>query len=154
MINARTTIGAVAVAAVVATAMVVGDHAGGSDPAPPAAAAPSARIVTDAEFCTAFQALADAQEAQLTAASPDTVAGLKAAASAVADLTPGTALPDQARAGVDYVVTAFLSLPDDATAQDVVESDDSASVADDAHAAALAAYLSSTCQAGGLSQAS
>ena len=148
-------------ALVVAAVLAVGERDDASTPGtstatgtPTGTATPeAARIVTPAEFCTGFDALAVAQETYLHSASPQSLADLKVAASTVADLAVGTALADDVRAGVDYVVTAFLSLADDATAQDLVESDDAASLRDTADADALAAYLANECGAGGLSQA-
>ncbi len=144
-----------AVAAVVATALSVGDHDDSpSDPsgrqgrAPqqaPQQAAP--RIVPAQEFCDGFGALAAAREAQLGAASPEAVQDLKDAADQVSDLAVGTAMPDTARAGVDYVVAAFRRLPLDASAQDVVEADDAATLTDDAHAEALSAWIAESCRA-------
>jgi hypothetical protein len=158
-VRPRALVAPAAVVAVVAAALLVGDRGSDDDEGGTAAGAddPSSapvRLVTDDEFCAAFGELAAAQEAQLAAASPAAVSRLKDASTAVADLAPGTAMSEDAQAGVDFVVGAFLGLPDDATAQDVVEADDAATLTDDAHAQALAAYLAEACGPGGLSSAS
>lgn len=147
------------VSAVVVAALAIGDH--GSDPAAadPAPASgegtgsTAPRIVSAEEFCEGFGTLAAAQETQLVAASPQAVADLKAAAATLRDLAAQTAMSDIEKAGVAYVVTAFLSLDDDATAQDVVAADDSATVTDEAHAQALAAYVGENCRRPAMSAA-
>lgn len=143
------------VSAVVVTALVVGDH--GSDRAGPdpttSTSTPRPRIVSAEEFCEGFGTLAAAQETQMVAASPQAVADLKAAATTLRDLAAQTVMSDTEQAGVTYVVTAFLSLDDDATAQDVVTADDSATVTDQAHAQALAAYVGENCRRPAMSEA-
>lgn len=148
--NPRLVLAPLAVSAVVLAALVVGDgtpaEPSGQDDAPSSAATSEApRAVTAAEFCSAFGALAVAQDAQLDAASPEAVADLKAAAAQVGALAPGITMSADARAGVEFVVATFTGLPDDATAQDVVESDDGATLRDDADAQALAAFLGESC---------
>lgn len=149
--NRRLALAPVAVGAVVVAAFLAGDGgastgpSGGADDAPSPPATSEPRVVTAAEFCSAFGALAVAQDAQLSAASPEAVADLKAAAAQVGELAPGTTMSGEALAGVEFVVATFTGLPDDATAQDVIESDDEASLRDDADAKALAAYLGESC---------
>jgi hypothetical protein len=137
----------VAATGVVAAAFLVGDHAGGSPtgagPGQPATS--SARVVPADEFCVAFRTVADTRAAVLEAPSTQAVASLKAAVADLRDLAGGAEMTDSARQGVAYVVTALLALPDDATAQDVVDADGGATLADDAHADALADYVSAQC---------
>jgi hypothetical protein len=124
-----------------------------SDPATPSESAPP-RLVTETEFCDGFGRLANARATHLRNPAPATVVEMKDAAAAVGELASGTTMSPEAQAGVDYLVEAFASLPDDATPQDVVEVDDLATVVDDANAQALAAFIGDACGSTGLSQAS
>lgn len=144
----RLVVAPLAVAAVVGTAFLVTDSGGDpSDAARSGDGSPSATpTVSTQDFCDGFGELAAAQQAVLTSATPAGVRGLKDAARTVGDLAGGTSMSAQAKAGVDYVVTAISSLDDDATAQDLVASDDAATLKDDAYAEALATFLSEECR--------
>lgn len=137
-----------AVAAVVAAVLVTGDL-GGQDATDPGAAAPSTTstgsTVSDEEFCAGFEALATARQLLLDAPSPAAVRALQDAARSTGELAAGTEMPPAAKDGVDYVVAAFLGLDEDATAEDLVESDEAATLRDDANADALLAHLSDSC---------
>lgn len=161
----------VALVAVVAGVLVLGgqdevgpsaDGPGGTttataaDPAGPSESSESSapRLVTETEFCDGFGRLANARATHLRNPAPATVAEMKAAAAAVGELASGTTMSVEAQAGVDYLVEAFASLPDDATPQDVVDVDDLATVVDDANAQALASFIGDACGSTGPSQVS
>lgn len=144
-VRSRAVVAPLALVAVVAGAFVARGH---DTTPPPDAEEPPAAVTVD-EFCDGFNDLADAQDAHLGAASTATVAGLKASAERVVELATGTSvMSDDARAGVAYVARVFLALPDDATAQDVVDSDETATVADERHADALAEFVTANCVRG------
>lgn len=114
---------------------------------------PRQRLVTESEFCAGFAQLVEAQRTHLRGASTRTAQRLKAAARHTGDLLAGTAMPGPPRAGLVDVLTAYLSLPDDASAQDLVEVDDTATEREVRHASALDAWLAATCGDIGLSEA-
>ncbi|MEO9322884.1 hypothetical protein ABFT23_05295 [Nocardioides sp. C4-1] len=145
-VRARSLVAPLAVVAVVGVALLARGH----DADPPAGAGgPPAAVVTTDEFCAGFDDLADAQDAHLSAASPQTVSDLRASADRVVDLAADTAeMSDDARAGVAYVARVFLGLADDASAQDLVESGGTATVADERHADALAEFVTANCVRG------
>lgn len=147
--NSRRVIPAALLAAVIGATFTVGSL--NDDPEPDVDE--QAQLVTDEMFCDGFRRLATAQRDHLEDASSASTADLKDAAREFASLVDGTAMPDDARSAAVFIVTAFLSLEDDATAQDLVEADDAASLTDDRNADALIVWLGNTCGSRGLSQA-
>lgn len=115
-----------------------------SAPQPPAAAAP--RPVTVADFCAGFDKLSQAYAAFVASPSPDATATLRARARATADLARGVEMDDRARAGLVFVVTAFLDLDDQAAGEDLQAADVAATLQDDANADALVGFLGANCQ--------
>ncbi|MFB9314585.1 hypothetical protein [Nocardioides plantarum] len=139
-----------AVVAVVGAALLVRHDGGtpGGDAAPTTTTAPSTSstpTVTAERFCDGFGALAQARQDLLVAASPAGVRALHEAAAQVDRLATGTALPADARAGIDFVVAALLDLDEDTTAAEVMAADQRASLRDESHAEALSAYIVEHC---------
>ena len=145
-----------AVVAVVGVALVLGpDHDGGGDDggdgrgdggdARATPTTPATPTVTAQEFCDGFGSLAQARQDLLAGASPAGVRALHEAATEVDRLAAGTAMPDDAQAGVDFVVTALLGLDEDTTAEELVAADERTSLRDESHAEALSTYIADQC---------
>jgi hypothetical protein len=142
----------VAVLAVVGAAFVVGDREpvtnpdpGAGSPSSASSGTPAPRIVSGEEFCAGFGSLVAAREKHLAAPAPETVQGIRAAVRELDELSAGAALSESARGGVEFLVEVMGGLPDDATAQDVVEADDIVDRQDGVEAEALAIYIGETC---------
>jgi len=129
--------------AVLLTATGGGDDApsAGGD-APPTSSEPS----TPAEFCVDFAAMRTALNAFLDSSDPEDLATLKERAEETWSGAQGLDMPAEALSGLAYLTTVFTDAADDATAADLVATDDESSLADGRDAEALKAYVDGTCE--------
>lgn len=103
------------------------------------------RVVSDAEFCAAYEEMNIAYGRFMASPSRRTTRILKDAAAVVGGLASGTEMADRAQAGARFLTGLITDLHDDADKADVAAFDEGATIDDTANARALGEFVAGAC---------